>query len=329
CAKKPETLTARFHDYYFNSYSHVSIHEEMLKDKTRTQTYIQAVMENKHLFKDAVVLDVGAGTGILSLLAAKAGARHVYAVEYSNSALLCERIVQHNKLGDRITVVKAKIEDAELPVEKVDILVSEWMGYMLLYENMLESVLFARDKWLKSDGYMFPDKAALYAAGVEDGEYRYNRFSFWDNVYGFDFSPIKQTVLQEVVIDAIDPQSIVSSTFCIGYFDLKTVKNEELDFASRFHLVFTKKQYCHALVVWFNISFPGHLPLVLSTSPSSKVTHWKHAVLYFEDYLPVHVGDQLNCMIAIKRNCINRRNLDIKLKWEFANKSQLQLFYLQ
>lgn len=49
-----------------------------------------------------------------------------------------------------ITLIKGKIEEIELPVEKVDIIISEWMGYCLLYESMLDTVLFARDKWLVS-----------------------------------------------------------------------------------------------------------------------------------------------------------------------------------
>lgn len=55
----------------------------------------------------------------------------------------------------------------ELP-EKVDIIISEWMGYFLLYESMLDCVLYARDRWLKPDGIMMPDKAKMYIALLED-----------------------------------------------------------------------------------------------------------------------------------------------------------------
>uniref|UniRef100_A0A914X1K6 Uncharacterized protein n=1 Tax=Plectus sambesii TaxID=2011161 RepID=A0A914X1K6_9BILA len=64
-------------DYYFDSYAHFGIHEEMLKDEVRTLTYRNAIYHNKHLFKGKVVLDVGSGTGILSMFAAKAGAKKV------------------------------------------------------------------------------------------------------------------------------------------------------------------------------------------------------------------------------------------------------------
>merc|ERR1712166_47883 len=60
-------------DYYADSYAHFGIHEEMLKDTVRTETYMQAMLKNKHLFKDKVVLDVGCGTGILSMLLQRPG----------------------------------------------------------------------------------------------------------------------------------------------------------------------------------------------------------------------------------------------------------------
>ena len=71
-----------------------------------------------------------------------------------------------------IECIKGKIEEIELPVDKVDIIVSEWMGYFLFYESMLNSVVFARDKWLAPGGIILPDKATVYICGIEDGDYK-------------------------------------------------------------------------------------------------------------------------------------------------------------
>ena len=71
-----------------------------------------------------------------------------------------------------ITLVKGKLEDVELPIQQFDIIVSEWMGYFLLYESMLDTVLLARDKYLKPDGLIFPDNASMYLAAIEDQEYK-------------------------------------------------------------------------------------------------------------------------------------------------------------
>ena len=71
-----------------------------------------------------------------------------------------------------ITLVKGKLEDVELPIAQYDIIISEWMGYFLLYESMLDTVLLARDKYLKPGGLMFPDNARMYLAAIEDQDYK-------------------------------------------------------------------------------------------------------------------------------------------------------------
>jgi ribosomal protein L11 methylase PrmA len=122
----------------------------MLKDEVRTLSYRNSIYNNKHLFKDKIVLDVGCGTGILSMFAAKAGAKHVYGIDMSNIIHQARVIVKDNNLDDKVTLIQGKMEEVVLPVDKVDIIISEWMGYFLLYESMLDTVLVARDKYLVS-----------------------------------------------------------------------------------------------------------------------------------------------------------------------------------
>ncbi|XP_035233957.1 probable protein arginine N-methyltransferase 6 isoform X2 [Stegodyphus dumicola] len=158
---------------YFRCYADLSIHRVMIGDYTRTQTYRKAILTNYKLFHQKVVLDVGAGTGILSLFCAQAGAKKVYAIEASSIATEAQKVVATNGYADRIIVMQEKMEDANLP-EKVDIIVSEWMGYMLMYESMLPSLLYARDRWLKQGGHLFPEEVRIYIAPISDyQEYEY------------------------------------------------------------------------------------------------------------------------------------------------------------
>ena len=127
-ATNAEEMTSR--DYYFDSYAHFGIHEEMLKDEVRTLTYRNAMYHNKHLFKGKVVLDIGCGPGILSMFAAKAGASKVIAIDCSNIIDYAQKIITDNHFADVITLVKGKVEEVTLPdgIDKVDIIISEWMG---------------------------------------------------------------------------------------------------------------------------------------------------------------------------------------------------------
>ncbi len=88
-------------DYYFDSYAHFAIHEEMLKDEVRTMAYRNAICRNKHLFEGKVVLDIGCGTGILSMFAATAGAKLVIGVDMSGIIEHAKKIVAQNNLQDR------------------------------------------------------------------------------------------------------------------------------------------------------------------------------------------------------------------------------------
>ncbi|KAG8521442.1 Protein arginine N-methyltransferase 1 [Galemys pyrenaicus] len=213
--EKPNAEDMTSKDYYFDSYAHFGIHEEMLKDEVRTLTYRNSMFHNRHLFKDKVVLDVGSGTGILCMFAAKAGARKVIGIECSSISDYAVKIVKANKLDHVVTIIKGKVEEVELPVEKVDIIISEWMGYCLFYESMLNTVLYARDKWLAPDGLIFPDRATLYVTAIEDRQYKDYKIHWWENVYGFDMSCIKDVAIKEPLVDVVDPKQLVTNACLI------------------------------------------------------------------------------------------------------------------
>ena len=109
---------------------------------------------------------------LLVRFAVKAGAKHVIGVDMSTIIEKAREIVEANGMTSKISLLQGKMEEVQLPFPKVDIILSEWMGYFLLYESMLDTVLYARDTYLVSGGLIFPDKATIFMAGIEDGEYK-------------------------------------------------------------------------------------------------------------------------------------------------------------
>eukprot|EP00262_Sarcandra_glabra_P022030 TRINITY_DN955_c0_g1_i1.p1 TRINITY_DN955_c0_g1~~TRINITY_DN955_c0_g1_i1.p1 ORF type:complete len:379 (-),score=61.14 TRINITY_DN955_c0_g1_i1:73-1209(-) len=303
-------------DYYFDSYSHFGIHEEMLKDTVRTKTYQNVIYQNIFLFKNKVVLDVGAGTGILSLFCAKAGAKHVYAVECSLMADMAKEIVQANGFSDVITVLKGKVEEIVLPVAHVDIIISEWMGYFLLFENMLNTVLYARDKWLINDGIVLPDRASLFLTAIEDAEYKEDKIEFWNSVYGFDMSCIKKQSMMEPLVDTVDQNQIVTNSQLLKTMDISKMAPGDASFTAPFKLVAQRNDYIHALVAYFDVSFTKcHKLMGFSTGPRSRATHWKQTVLYLEDVVTICEGEALVGSMTVEPNKNNPRDVDIMLKY--------------
>ncbi|XP_041052608.1 protein arginine N-methyltransferase 6-like [Carcharodon carcharias] len=265
---------------YFHSYSDVSIHEEMIADSARTGCYRRALQRGcgrreaarpgpqpgpgVGLLRGRTVLDVGAGTGILSVFCAQAGAARVYAAEAS--AVMAERaleVVEANGLSGRIVVLRGRVEEARLP-EKVDAIVSEWMGYGLMYESMLRSVLHARDRWLKPGGLLFPCRAELFIAPVSDPALQ-ERLSFWAGVkeqHGVDMACMaafarRCLMNDEMAVGALHGEDVLARPFMFATIDLYTVTEQQLGGLGG---LFTTSSFgiatMHAFAIWFSVIFP-------------------------------------------------------------------------
>ncbi|KAI0898375.1 protein arginine N-methyltransferase 1 [Annulohypoxylon nitens] len=324
-AEKQLKSMAHSEQHYFNSYNHHGIHEEMLKDEVRTKSYMNAILQNKHLFKDKVVLDVGCGTAILSMFAVKAGAKHVIGVDMSTIIFKAKEIVKVNGMEDKITLIQGKMEEIELPFPKVDIIISEWMGYFLLYESMLDTVLYARDKYLNHDGLIFPDKATIFICGIEDGEYKDEKIGFWDNVYGFDYSPLKETALAEPLVDTVEVKAAVTDPVSVLTLDLYKCTTADLAFRIPFKLSARRGDFIHALVAWFDIDFTAcHKHIRFSTGPHTKYTHWKQTVFYLDQVLTVLQGEEIELVLDVKPNEKNRRDLDIKIDYDLKTEDEIR-----
>ncbi len=190
---------------YFQYYGKLANQQNMLQDSVRTVAYLNSVQKNPSNFYDKVVMDVGAGSGILSYFSAMAGAKRVWAVEASNMAKTIEKLADSNGLGHSITVVNSMLEnipEAQIPSQSVDMIISEPIGTFLFNERMIETFLHARDRFLKPGGKLFPNKSDLCLAPFSDATLHWeqmNKQSFWKttNFYGVDLSAVQNVAVEE------------------------------------------------------------------------------------------------------------------------------------
>ncbi|GAB1605886.1 protein arginine N-methyltransferase 3-like [Argonauta hians] len=300
---------------YFGSYGHFGIHREMLQDKVRTEAYRDFILSNPDVFKDKTVLDAGCGTAILSMFAAKAGAGTVYAVDQSEIIYKAMEIVQQNGFEDKIKITKGRIEDVTKSLEKVDVIVTEWMGYFLLFESMLDTVLYARDKLLKPDGFIFPNKCSTHLVAINDQEMHHSHVTYWNDVYGFQMSCMKADVMREASVEVVKPATVISQPCALKIFDISQISLKELDYTAPVSLTITEDGFITALVGYFDAIFdgPNLNSVTFSTGPLSTPTHWKQTVFLIDPQIPVKKDEILTGTLTCMKNRKAPRTLVVRL----------------
>ncbi|XP_058802149.1 uncharacterized protein LOC131670508 [Phymastichus coffea] len=298
-------------EVYFDSYEDLDVHRLMLNDKSRTLAYKNTIFNMKDKFTNKIVMDVGAGTGILSIFCAQAGAKKVYAVEASNLAKLISIVAKENNVEQVIDIIEKKVEDIDTnEIEKVDIIVSEWMGFYLVHEGMLDSVIFARDKFLKDDGLMFPSIAKIYTAPCQLPNFN----EFWDDIFGVSMKCIaekyRQSKSSKPEILLIPQEDILAEGKIIVWLDLKTVTSENLDsLGSKVVLACSKNGKYQGCAIWFDVEFPDDS--VLSTDPALEPTHWQQTVIVLPTSFDVSRKEPIAFELKFDRNNSNSRRYNV------------------
>ncbi|KAM8880979.1 protein arginine N-methyltransferase 6 [Synchiropus picturatus] len=329
--KKRKLDKSRQDRIYFDSYTDVTIHEEMIADHVRMNTYRTAILKSSEWIRDKVVLDVGAGTGVLSIFCVQAGARKVYAVEACSIAEQAENIIKQNQMDDKIEVIRGTVETVELP-EEVDVIVSEWMGYALLHESMLDSVLYARDKWLtKPGGIVLPDRAELYITPIMEPVVE-NRLHFWCTIkdqYGVDMSCMSEFARKciknsDITVNTVTVEDVLSHPVRFAELDLTTVTVEQLrSLKGHFRCDSFGSAVVNAFCVYFDVSFScPEKPVVLSTSPFQPETHWKQAVLYLDEPVEVIQDTAVSGEVSLFPSEHSARHLCIHLEYRIGEVKQ-------
>ncbi|KAJ8906934.1 hypothetical protein NDN08_003418 [Rhodosorus marinus] len=296
-------------DPYYSSYEDVEVHRLMLLDKPRTEWYMKMISSLN--LNNKSVLDVGAGSGILSLSAASAGAKYVHAVEAA--PLMVKALAQTfktNKVDG--SVHSTKVEDLELG--EVDVIVSEWMGFYLLHESMLDSVILSRDKFLKPGGTMVPSQAKIFLSLVSVPDLYRERVSFWDNVYGYDMSSLKNMAIMKLIgsptCEVVKPENLISDVAEYAAFDLTTVTSSELAHLER-KIVFTvaRDSSFHGICCFFDVRMGNGDPL--STSPHAPATHWKQSLFMLGGEYQVKASEKVEATVEMRKSADNPRQYSI------------------
>ena len=273
-----------------SEYDWTWIHRRMLNDGIRTEAFRDAI--EKTVKPGDIVADVGAGTGILSLFAARAGAARVYAIERTPTIEQAKAIAKANGMQDQIEFISTEATKAKLP-EKVDVIVSEWIGNGGVEEDMFPAVLSVRDRYLKPGGVMIPATMTAFLAPIESA----GAFSLIDDfktdVYGFDYTPMRAKALDELHLTHFTPEQILAKAEVVATFDTHTVQEPYYQTSSIFTLV--RDGRLHGLAGWFDSLIADGVKI--QTSPDAPWTHWYHVYYPIPDAVAVRQAELVRTMI--------------------------------
>ncbi len=274
------------------AYETVESHRKMALDSVRNAAYFAALQ--RVITPDSVVLDLGAGTGVLGFMAARLGARRVYLVEPSDVITLAEAIAAANGLADVVRILHGKLADVSIP-EKVDVIVSVMTGNFLLTEDLLPVLFHARDTLLKPDGHLIPDGAVMEAVPVAAPRVHATHVASWSAPHhGINLSAVRGYAANSLVYG---PAGFADATFLAEPADLLSLDFTRATYEplhARVAFDATLAGTCDGLAGWFRMKLGDAW---LSTSPTSPQTHWSAAFLPIDPPMTVEKGDRLSLAV--------------------------------
>jgi protein arginine N-methyltransferase 1 len=222
---------------------------EMIADSVRLNAYSEAI--RRAVRPGDVVVDLGCGTGIMALLACRAGARRVYAIDPADTVHIAREIAAENGYAERITFFQSDSRRVELP-ERARVLVSDLRGVVPFYGDSLLVLQDARNRFLSSDGVLIPARDTLWVAIVDAGPQYERLVKPWArDTHGFDLAAARKAVLHSVLKERSSSLKIVAGPeprMVLEYPRLDSPNT--LQKAIMFHVKHSGA--AHGLCVWFD-----------------------------------------------------------------------------
>jgi hypothetical protein len=190
------------------------------------------------------------------------------------------------------------------------------MGFYLLHESMLESVIVARDRWLKQGGLLLPDRAVICAAPVNVNRFVGKHALYWNDVYGFDMSVLAAAAYgsfhTKPQITQLRGDEILATPRVVSEFALHSVTQQQLaSVTAQLQFTIDHDVTVHAFALWFDVAFPDGS--ILATGPANAKTHWKQTLVFMPQPVTLPAGFELACDVAMQQDEHNRRHYAVQL----------------
>ena len=300
-----------------------AIHIEMLNDKLRTSSYLKAIREVVR--PGDVVVDLGTGTGVLAIAAAKAGAKHVYAIEVNNwIAQVAQANFERNGVADRITLCRGRSTNVTLP-ERADVLVSEIIGDDPFDEQIVAITTDARLRFLKPNARLIPSQIQVFGLPITVPAKTYAAYMFsaqavaeWQASYGIDFSALTEVAHpEEDPVFNIPPQQTrtwrrLSDPILLANINLYHYHGQRISYSGA---SFAKANgILNGLLIYFEVALSAQTNLSTHPDEACVNTHWRSPVWGAFSPFEVQVGKPFSVQY----------DADLQNNWTYACVSKYQ-----
>lgn len=276
-------------------------HFDMLADTDRNNAYNEAI--TSMISPKDTVLDIGTGSGLLALMAARAGAAHVCAVEMvSDLAEVASEIVTANNYQDIINIHHDKSTNLKIGNQldhKATFVVSEILDAGLLGEGVIPSLRHAWQNLLEPEAKCVPKGADLYGILIETKDY--HKVNPVNEISGFDLTPFnKFSDSDGYVTKHLDhlPHRVMSAVFPIikvDFYKLPPSVSFENPILTPLEIQVEKSGTVHGVAFWFNLHLTDQISM--SSAPDGEMVHWGQAVFIFPEAKTVTSGDLLQITV--------------------------------
>jgi protein arginine N-methyltransferase 1 len=266
----------------------IEFHRRMLADEVRSAAF-EAALRRVIVPGTTTVADIGAGTGVLGLMAQRLGAREVHLIEHGGVIELAARVADANRMPGLHFWEAHSAEIIDPP--QVDVVVAEILGNLALEENALETLVDAR-RFLKSGGTLIPARLEQFAAPLVSARF-WHELASWDRApLGLDFRAARAMSFDNVYVREIAPADLLPGAAparCWDAIDFATAPTGRRSGSARWEI--GAPATVHGFALWWDCELvPG---VRLATSPFAPPTHWGQVYAPLEEPLALVAGDVL------------------------------------
>lgn len=252
-------------------------HRALLDDRVRTGAFLRAI--ERVVKRGDTVIDLGAGSGVLSAKAAEVGAKRVYAIEATSMIDVARGIFKENNLGGAIVAVRGRSTNilSDLREIKANVIVSECLGPMAIGGTMIEAVADARARWLAPQGAIIPELIDVFIAPIDSRECDAFVSPFHKARYGLTMATAHRLARNNVYNAEIEPNELLAGGAHVRSIDLRTFATKDptqaTSFTKRARFTARRAGVVHGFAGWFVARLAPRI--VLDTSPGKPSTAWR------------------------------------------------------